>query len=971
MRRLIYAAIFCFFATAAQAQSACPYIAYGAVLTAAQWNACFSAKQDALNYVPVNKAGDVMLGKLTMFTSSPTGAGINLPQGSAPTNPNNGDVWTTLAGMFVRINGFTIGPLAGANSVSFAATSPITVAFPSNVVTYGFNYGVAGTFTAAQAVNLNAASLPAALTGTAFRIGQADGVISRLEIDSFGASSPGVLSVVYGRGTGAAPTAAQSGDELGSFNSWGYIGAGTKSTTAVAAIRTYAAENFSSGHQGSKACIATTVIAGSTLTDGLCQQNDFGVTIGAPTAGSQGVGTLNAQGLFINGIAVASSATAITALTVDVAATGPGSVVATIQPNVVTYAKFQQVAALSLVGNATGSLANATGISTGTGVITALGVNVGTAGSIIVNGGALGTPSSGVVTNLTGTASININGTVGATTPATGAFTTATVSSSGVNTLLVTGTTINSAALSVDTSTASSVTGLNIKSAATGGGVALSVYDTGSNSGLTINAKGSGAIGIGSVSTGAVTITPPTTLSAALTYGGVTLSNAVTGTGAMVLATGPSVSSLTVTTAFTATGLVTNGDLATMATNTVKGNATSGSASPTDLAVGSCSTAASALIWTTNTGFGCNTSITAAAVPASGLTGTTLASGVVTSSLTTVGALGAGSATTGFTIAGASVTWSSQIAGANVAVVANASGSPSTTFGVMKADGTTIQCTSGTCSAVGGVATSVGVGSTTVTSGTTAFLLYNNGGTLGNEAATSIAFGTGTLNLAGNLTTTGAFNTTFAQAATTTVTLPGASAKMAALDLTAQVLSGGATVTAFSIGAVSSGTTTISAGNGPQQWMLNTGASTIAAPIADGSTNVSVTNGGSAGAITLSGFVKTTGSFATTLTASATCTITIASPAVITYTAHGLIAGQQIYFTTSGALPTGITSGTIYYLVPTIATNTFEIAATPGGTPIVTTGSQSGTQTCNVPSIYGLAIERTNGLATAAWYQKQ
>ncbi len=39
---------------------------------------------------------------------------------------------------------------------------------------------------------------------------------------------------------------------------------------------------------------------------------------------------------------------------------------------------------------------------------------------------ALGTPASGVVTNLTGTASININGTVGATTPAAGSFTTIT-----------------------------------------------------------------------------------------------------------------------------------------------------------------------------------------------------------------------------------------------------------------------------------------------------------------------------------------------------------------------------------------------------------------------------------------------------------------------------------------------------------------------------------------------------------------
>jgi hypothetical protein len=66
--------------------------------------------------------------------------------------------------------------------------------------------------------------------------------------------------------------------------------------------------------------------------------------------------------------------------------------------------------------------------TTGTGVVTALGVNVGTAGAFVVNGGVLGTPSSGTVTNLTGTASININGTVGSD-PAlvtTGAFTTVT-----------------------------------------------------------------------------------------------------------------------------------------------------------------------------------------------------------------------------------------------------------------------------------------------------------------------------------------------------------------------------------------------------------------------------------------------------------------------------------------------------------------------------------------------------------------
>ena len=48
------------------------------------------------------------------------------------------------------------------------------------------------------------------------------------------------------------------------------------------------------------------------------------------------------------------------------------------------------------------ALANITGF--GTGVVTALGVAVGSAGAPVVNGGVLGTPSSGTATNLTGTA---------------------------------------------------------------------------------------------------------------------------------------------------------------------------------------------------------------------------------------------------------------------------------------------------------------------------------------------------------------------------------------------------------------------------------------------------------------------------------------------------------------------------------------------------------------------------------------
>ena len=69
---------------------------------------------------------------------------------------------------------------------------------------------------------------------------------------------------------------------------------------------------------------------------------------------------------------------------------------------------------------------------------TGVGTKTGT-GSVVLSTSptlvtpALGTPASGVVTNLTGTASININGTVGATTATTGAFT--TLSATGVTTV--------------------------------------------------------------------------------------------------------------------------------------------------------------------------------------------------------------------------------------------------------------------------------------------------------------------------------------------------------------------------------------------------------------------------------------------------------------------------------------------------------------------------------------------------------
>jgi hypothetical protein len=76
------------------------------------------------------------------------------------------------------------------------------------------------------------------------------------------------------------------------------------------------------------------------------------------------------------------------------------------------------------------------------------------------------------------------------------------------------------------------------------------------------------------------------------------------------------------------------------------------------------------------------------------------------------------------------------------------------------------------------------------------------------------------------------------------------------------------------------------------------------------------------------------------------CTISIASPAVITL-ANNFIANQPVRFTTTGALPTGLSANNAYYVSATgLSTSSFQVSATVGGASVVTTGTQSGSQTC-------------------------
>lgn len=83
-------------------------------------------------------------------------------------------------------------------------------------------------------------------------------------------------------------------------------------------------------------------------------------------------------------------------------------------------------------------------------------------------------------------------------------------------------------------------------------------------------------------------------------------------------------------------------------------------------------------------------------------------------------------------------------------------------------------------------------------------------------------------------------------------------------------------------------------------------------------------------------------------------TVSIASPGVVSWPAHGFSANDQLLFGTNGALPTGLTASNngaavpTYYFVKTVLdANTFTVSATSGGAVINTTGTQSGTHIAN------------------------
>lgn len=82
-----------------------------------------------------------------------------------------------------------------------------------------------------------------------------------------------------------------------------------------------------------------------------------------------------------------------------------------------------------------------------------------------------------------------------------------------------------------------------------------------------------------------------------------------------------------------------------------------------------------------------------------------------------------------------------------------------------------------------------------------------------------------------------------------------------------------------------------------------------------------------------------------------TCTISYASPAVVTKAGHGFSNGQAISFTTSTSLPAPLVAYAVYYVI-NATTDTFQISATRGGAAINTTNAGSGTHSLWADRMY-------------------
>lgn len=98
-------------------------------------------------------------GKDTLAAGTTGAASLNIPAGVAPTSPVNGDIWSTTAGVFARVNGALQGPFVG----NVATTAPLSGGAVGPTVTVACTTCATttngGALTATSPISISAAGL--------------------------------------------------------------------------------------------------------------------------------------------------------------------------------------------------------------------------------------------------------------------------------------------------------------------------------------------------------------------------------------------------------------------------------------------------------------------------------------------------------------------------------------------------------------------------------------------------------------------------------------------------------------------------------------------------------------------------------------------------------------------------------------------------------------------------------------------